>query len=951
MNKSFEHWDIDLYAHSRRALAMRRTYNTPERVKILCVFAAISALFLLTSCPTPIDEEIVKQKRDEGAPAVTILSPSDGSYYTELVTVEGKISDDSAASNEAGEITSLAYEVIGPLGVLKKSDLKHDEQGYFSFQFATASIDGSAVVKITAVDWNGNTGVHSITLKDPGNDIPSFHVEPGNKHVAMSWNAVPDAESYTVHYTTNGTPPSINYGIKVQNITSARSPDSPLIIENLENGNMHVFLLQAHSQNPGDIWLSDNVKAIPLSPLSLAPVVTGEFNQIRVEWSSIEATEYFEVLRSTQRDGDYENISGTIEETMLIDNAVEAGMNYFYKIQPSFTGAIQSDANCDKSSPFTFTEGIELIDYYPFTIAPAGAVAVKGQYAYLVDYSGYLYKINIGSVYKPFVEEQIQLNAGFPPGDIAVDDNYVYVGFKFNGGFYVLDVNTLEIKWQFFGSAYGIDQDATHVYVAFYTSGPMGQPGLYRFDKTSFIPESLFAPLITFATDVAVDDTHAYVSDRTGTLHFISKASYMEDLNLPVGVEAYRVSATDNYACVTGLYDRLVVVNLGDYSMKEFPGYLNASDVTAVGSYAYVTDMNGGLLLINLFPDVPVLTAFSPTPPIAEAVAVSGKYAYIANYISGLSIIDVSTSIPDNPDVKSTFAAGDARAVTVGGDSAYVANGSSGLQVLDITDPDNPTNDGSSSTTGIAVDVAVSGDYIFAAVQDDPVTTETDESGLQIFNISDLSAAGDPFSIPGDPEAVTVRGHYAYVASGVAGLQIIDISSPAEPLRIGFRDTPGKDARAVAISGNYAFVADGDGGLHTIDVSVPSNPIIVDTYTTTPVFTFEDVAITGNYAYVADSSYGIRVIDISFPNSLSEVASTATPGSAKGVALSGNYAFVADGSEGLQVVDITVPTSLARIGAQDVSGNALDIAVIGSSAFVVEGNAGSIKAIDLLPLN
>jgi hypothetical protein len=50
-------------------------------------------------------------------------------------------------------------------------------------------------------------------------------------------------------------------------------------------------------------------------------------------------------------------------------------------------------------------------------------------------------------------------------------------------------------------------------------------------------------------------------------------------------------------------------------------------------------------------------------------------------------------------------------------------------------------------------------------------------------------------------------GNYAYVADFAAGLQVIDVSNPASPQRVGGYDTSGY-ARGVAVSGNYAYVAD-----------------------------------------------------------------------------------------------------------------------------------------------
>jgi len=43
-------------------------------------------------------------------------------------------------------------------------------------------------------------------------------------------------------------------------------------------------------------------------------------------------------------------------------------------------------------------------------------------------------------------------------------------------------------------------------------------------------------------------------------------------------------------------------------------------------------------------------------------------------------------------------------------------------------------------------------------------------------------------------------------------LQVIDVSDPANPQRVGSYDTSGS-AYGVAVSGNYAYVADGEWGL------------------------------------------------------------------------------------------------------------------------------------------
>jgi hypothetical protein len=79
------------------------------------------------------------------------------------------------------------------------------------------------------------------------------------------------------------------------------------------------------------------------------------------------------------------------------------------------------------------------------------------------------------------------------------------------------------------------------------------------------------------------------------------------------------------------------------------------------------------------------------------------------------------------------------------------------------------------------------------------------------------------YDTSGSAGGVAVSGNYAYVGDGSPGLQVIDVSNPANPQRVGGYDTSGS-AGGVAVSGKYAYVADGYSGLQVIDVSNPANP-------------------------------------------------------------------------------------------------------------------------------
>lgn len=191
-------------------------------------------------------------------------------------------------------------------------------------------------------------------------------------------------------------------------------------------------------------------------------------------------------------------------------------------------------------------------------------------------------------------------------------------------------------------------------------------------------------------------------------------------------------------------------------------------------------------------------------------------------------------------------------------------------------------------------------------------------------------------------QGVGVSGNYVYLAEGGAGLEVIDVSDPANPRRVGRYDDTRGYARDVTVSGNYAYVAYDYAGLEVIDVSNPGNPKRVVGYDTRGYA--EAVAVSGSYAYVVGdrrwtgSNYVgfFEVVDVSNPAN-PQRAGGYTGLAAGGVAVSGNYAYVADG--GLQVIDVSDPTQPRRVGGNSAF-YASDVIVAGNNVFVAAGGQG-----------
>jgi hypothetical protein len=231
---------------------------------------------------------------------------------------------------------------------------------------------------------------------------------------------------------------------------------------------------------------------------------------------------------------------------------------------------------------------------------------------------------------------------------------------------------------------------------------------------------------------------------------------------------------------------------------------------------------------------------------------------------------------------------------------------------------------------GPANTIAVQGAYAYVGVGfrlevvsiSSPVTPE--EVGVSL-----------PF--PHYVESVTVSGTLAYVAAGGAGLRIVDISDPTNPVEIGAWDSPGY-AEGVAVSGDFAYLADGPYGLWIVEVSDSADP--------TPVsaafkmnYAF-DVTVSGDHAYIAAAGAGLLVADVSNPFAPLEVGSLDTPGYTWDVAIRGTVAYLADGWEGLVLADISTPGSPVKLSSIQTPGWAFGVAISELKVLVADAFRG-----------
>lgn len=198
-------------------------------------------------------------------------------------------------------------------------------------------------------------------------------------------------------------------------------------------------------------------------------------------------------------------------------------------------------------------------------------------------------------------------------------------------------------------------------------------------------------------------------------------------------------------------------------------------------------------------------------------------------------------------------------------------------------------------------------------------------------------------ALPGTARAVAVAGNYAYVAAGVAGLQVVDVSNRAAPFVAGALDTPG-EARDVAVAGGVAYVADGAGGLRAIDVSAPSSPAQLG-FIDTPGDA-QGVVVYSGRAYVADGSGGLAIIDVNDPASPRAAGTFATAAAARAVDVSAGFALVATAAPAgtdagtVEVIDVTNPAAPHLAGSVAAQGDPADLIARDRFAYVASSVRG-----------
>jgi hypothetical protein len=198
--------------------------------------------------------------------------------------------------------------------------------------------------------------------------------------------------------------------------------------------------------------------------------------------------------------------------------------------------------------------------------------------------------------------------------------------------------------------------------------------------------------------------------------------------------------------------------------------------------------------------------------------------------------------------------------------------------------------------------------------------------------------------LPGRIRSLVAAPPHVYAAAGVAGVQIVNVSTASAPVHLASFDTSGF-AHQVALAGPSLFVADGLGGVRILDVTAPASPVLLGCYQTAGAVCA--LAFINHHLYVLDAHDGVQVINTNASPSVVGSNRTITAGISLGAVPSAVVA--GDGKGGLYRFS-TTNQALPFVTTNVLLSTAANALVASTSALYAAAGSAGLLTLDRVTL-
>lgn len=292
-------------------------------------------------------------------------------------------------------------------------------------------------------------------------------------------------------------------------------------------------------------------------------------------------------------------------------------------------------------------------------------------------------------------------------------------------------------------------------------------------------------------------------------------------------------------------------------TITALPLFADSDNISINNGEVAVANMSGGVVLIDVTnTDEPLTSQWIPFPSgdVRDVVRVNDTLVVITSG-DEFDLVDVSDI--NNPVVETPYDIGggaltfDAHPIP---DSTWVAvtANTQGIQIIDVDNPASPQLITSwIPSSGFVQRVYVENDRLIAAGQTDAWILTLNR------NIPAIIEEGS-FSTSQLVEDVHLQGDLAFLAAGINGMEIWDVSTPASASMVSQFDPFPISAHGVSVWGTTAYVAsDTYYGLMAVDITNPAMPMLLDNFDSPG--SAENVAVNENILAMADLDMGVRI--------------------------------------------------------------------------------------------
>ena len=323
-----------------------------------------------------------------------------------------------------------------------------------------------------------------------------------------------------------------------------------------------------------------------------------------------------------------------------------------------------------------------------------------------------------------------------------------------------------------------------------------------------------------------------------------------------------------------------------------YPAYGEGMDFLASGSAVLLTDealymtwpaipakTNRCLVAVDASrPDAPKLLARLELDGFPQGLARIGTHVLVVN---GLDLIVVEAADPAALKIAARLTLAEdpllgPQGIDVKGTTAFLACRKAGVVSVNLSNPLDPKIEQNCKLPGFARSVAVAGDHLVVALDNQGAQILAIDANNKLKPISSLPAA------TGSMARVLAREQTAFFAAGETLLACVSLAEPDKLAMLGttssrsllspyyggyaydvaWLDTANADA---AEERKFVCVADGECGLIVADVTEPKAPRFYSGFLSGSRGFLTSLAIRKNIAFVNDELFGLRVVDLSNP--------------------------------------------------------------------------------------